>query len=88
MISSFSRKISASIQSPAVAERHVLEALADERELIANVNAAARLFGNSISDLRRHRAKAGQRIDDATDVHYGLMSEVLLQLQLLETESR
>lgn len=75
------------IDSPAALERRQLEAIADEREHITSVNAAAHLLKNAIADLRNHRSRVGQHITDITDANFVLLADVLTQIELLETES-
>ena len=76
------------VESPAALERRQLEAIADEREHIRSVDAAAHLLKNAIADLRNHRARSGQHVYDATDANYVLLCDVLTQIELLETESQ
>ena len=77
-----------SVTSPASLDSYFREAVANERELIYSVDAAARLLRNTIAELRQHRANKGQHIEDVTDTNYLLLADVLTQVELLNSESR
>lgn len=76
-----------SVASPAVLERRIMEARADELEYIAAVDASSRLLRNAVSELRSHRADKGQQVKDQKDANWALLSDVLLQVELLYRES-